>query len=261
MSMVSYAAAAGWQKYATPENLKRAKRAAETIWAAYKEHQGRKKRRVGDPVHSSTAEASFTVPHSDVTFTTRNFGVAGLINIERDKGNYDKRKRFRDIVNVRGVKWCWVVRNNSHDDLRMHYAIVKKKDASTPTSTDFLADIGGEKRYAAVNQTGYTDFHLDCLPINTDEYYIVTHKKFLLPANRTVTPGTFVGRADSRNYIIGDKYIKINRQLRFVEGATEPINQLYVVWWAYKAGSQTISPSLEEFTLSQTFLCYFRSLV
>jgi len=246
---------------AARSGLKRARGYYDKGMSYYRQAK-RVKRMVGEAVGSSTAEATFLNTNSDALVATRALISTPLIRVERDKGTYDKRKRMRDILDIRGVKWCFTIVNRTDEDLTMHYAIVKRKDGTTPNGTEFLGDIGGPNRACSVAEVGYSDHHLDCLPVSTDDYKILTHKKFLLNADtRTAATGILNPAQNRRNYVHRERYIKINRQMRFVEGAVNPIDNLYICWWGYRRGRSTVAAQLDAWSLEQDLTCYFRSLI
>lgn len=243
--------------------LKRVRGYYDTGMSYYRQAK-RLKKMVGEAVGAGTAEATFNADLDDEVFATRAMYSSPLIRIERDKTTFDKRKRYRDIVNVRGVKWCFTVSNNCACDLTVHYAIVKRKDATTPSGDDFLGDIGGAKRYCSVAEATYSDHRLDCLPVNTDDYKILTHKKFLLNGKDGALVGqneTLKAAKNRRNYRHVEKYIKINRQFRFTETDINPIENLYICWWAYRRGEASKTNVLSAYNITQDLTCYFRSLI
>lgn len=221
-----------------------------------------KRQKVGHRRGDGTSKAAKSA--TDRIIDTRELDLIPFIEVTRATGAQQDLSNLRDrnVIQVSGVKFCIQIANLDDRPLRVHYAIVKRKDAVTPTQVDFLGGLGNASRGVDLNTVGLTDGYLDCLPINTDEYIVFKHKKFTLNPKPGSVAATlaYVGNSTSGNYRRLDKYIKINRQFRFEGTATEPIGQFYMVFWAYCVEmSETISRTAK-LQVECEKLVYFRDV-
>lgn len=222
-----------------------------------------KRQKVGHRKGEGTSKAA--TARTDRIVNTRALDLIPFVEITRATASDQDQPslRERNVVYVSGVKFCIQVANLDDRPLRVHYAIVKRKDAITPTGTDFLGGLGSINRGVDLNTVGLVDGYLDCLPINTDEYIVFKHKKFVLnPRPGTVAANlAYVGNSTSGNYRRLEKYIKINRQFRFETSTdTEPIGQLYMVFWCYCVEMSELVSRPQKLQVECEKLVYFRDV-
>lgn len=78
--------------------------------------------------------------------------------------------------------------------------------------------------------TGLSSVEFDCLPINSDEYRILMHKKMVLGGSGADSP--FNTSTMKKNYAKISFYYKLNRQLRFDGTEQSPVSdRIWLVWW------------------------------
>lgn len=220
-------------------NRKRIYRAASTIGRAYKRykrkgsHRTAKRRRFGEPVGLSTTKKSTVVDNVDVTRQTRTLYSMNVTDIRKPAAGVapDIDERSREIVNLRGFKYCMTFNNLTNKPLFVNLAVVVPK---TPLITDiaptvgFFRGTGNERALNFANSLNVNDFR--CRPINSDRYIILMHKRVMLSGN-VQTSGYTTGSGAS--YKVMDGYMKIGRQMRYPTGAgqTTSINQVELVYW------------------------------
>lgn len=209
----------------------------------------RKKRRVtasmGERVGSGAAKC-----HQETSgFTTLNSeSLTSVKLILIPKGdNFNQRQR--DIVNLRGVKICFWVRNNIPNGIPLYFnwALITPKadNLATIPNTDFFRDTGigtdRTKNFAA------TQDWLDgwCSPINTDKYRVHTHKRLRIAGvfnSNDAGPSTTNAKINvgQNGEVMIEKYIKINRQIRFSGTNEFPVGpEMFMVWWCQGSGLGT----------------------
>lgn len=222
-----------------------------------------KRQKVGHRKGEGTSKVS-SPALQNVVLDTRQLAATPFIVVSKNLGNEDlNTNRERNVIHVAGVKFCIQLANLDDRPLRVHYAIVKRKDSVLPTGTDFLGGLGSTNRGVDLNTANIVDGYLDCLPINTDEYIVFKHKKFVLnPKPGGVAAGlNFYGNSTSGNYRRLEKYIKINRQFRFEDSTvTEPIGQLYLVYWCYCVEMNELVARPDKLRIMVEKMVYFRDV-
>jgi len=222
--------------------------AAKTIamrYRKYKQSKAKRRTRIGEEQGTSTTKRDRTFFIENQALSTRTLYVRNLTDIERTTTN-DIDKRQRDIVNFRGVKLCFEIENNNTTvPLIWHYAVISPKGSNTDVSNvgnKLFRASEGNQRFTSFG-TALSSIEFDCLPINSDRWVILTHKKFMLGGRSN--PG-----ADQQTWFrtIQD-YVKVNRQLRYNDDATVGVQcetPILCVWWCdyfSTAGGTSIVPS------------------
>lgn len=167
-----------------------------------------------------------------ISKTTRTLNAVRLLDINRndDGGNFMNERQKRTCM-LSGIKFCSELRNtDAVDSTRPKYVNValvtdKETDGSTVAQStfnggDFFRDYrDGSNRsrdFYTKNADGsfsttsdLSSNELHCLPINTDRYGVLFHKRIKMRPNN----GNFV---DCKNL---DFYVKLKRQLRWDQSA------------------------------------------
>ena len=210
---------------------------------------------IGEPVGSATAKQCRTGQRDHQVISTRTLYNEGLFDIGRGDERY---QRERDIINVRGVKICMEFSNRSTNPMYFHWAIIHPKDGKSGIGApDFFRNQanGGQRGAAFANSLSAEQFH--CLPINTDIYTIIRHRKMVLgPA----VGSTVFSARNTKNYGNVSEYIPIKRQVRYVgPGAANPASgQLWLVFWCDRFGEAKDSvPIPNEMFIGHHSLVYF----
>jgi len=141
--------------------------------------------------------------------------------------------RLYDVMNLRGVTIYLYIENNRTNyttPLTVSMALLGPKDTGTPgqiTATNF---------FRGNNVTRALDFNSDIsglqthtLAVNTDDYYVLFHRRFILGLNNTAWDAS-AENAERNRYF--KKYVKINRQVRYNtddDNATD--GRCYFVMW------------------------------
>lgn len=200
--------------------------------------RARVRRSLGRPVGFSTAKRNDEQTGSTLTMLTKTLYSKGLIAINKDSSADDAiNSRMRDIVNMRGVKICFWVRSLDITDrkpLFFNWAIIvpKQQDTVAPTNdsvgdSEFFRGNGADR--AQDFSTLLTFLDLKCLPINTDRYMVLRHRRLNIAS--ATSSGDPVNNQNGEQFI--EHYIPIKRQLIFdgAIGTLQPKKQMYMVWW------------------------------
>jgi hypothetical protein len=104
--------------------------------------------------------------------------------------------RERQLINLKGFKFCVEVRNETTAPMYYNWAIISPKDstATAISSTEFFRG-NGISRNQAFDTTLSGQMH--CLPINSDKFTILEHKRFRL----NTSTGTTYTNEDGSSYM------------------------------------------------------------
>lgn len=142
-------------------------------------------------------------------------------------------KRSRDIILHKGSKICFDVKSRLKVPAYLNCAIVIPKSANTVNATNILRGNSAEREVAIDNTRSYLD--LRCMPINTDLYTVVKHKRMtILPDSDKSTTVS-----EGRDYRMIEEYIKTNRKIYFNGSASTPLQNMFMVWWCDYYNSPT----------------------
>jgi len=195
-------------------------------------HKRRVRQRIGERVGTGSSKQALSSDSDTTVLLTRTLHVDPLTDISKNiTADENIHERARDIVNFRGAKLCYNFRNQQNNTMLCNFAVlrVKKAGGITPETTDFFRSQGaatGRARNFASNLTAM-EFH--CLPINTDEYDVLMHKRFRIQGLSDASDK----EAQGTNFFKIEKYIKVGRQLRYDSTGGTPTGNsaLYAVYW------------------------------
>lgn len=236
--------------------------AAKKIGRAYRSYRSRKAkfstRNIGERVGSATSKKFTIQDNTAVSFNTRQLYTRDLTAIPRNTTDNDIDQRERQVANIRGVKFCWELRNNADRPLYVNVAILNPKDNDQISGTNFFRGSGNERSVDFSTNLTSSDFH--CRPISTDTFNIVMHKRFRVDPQSGSTPGTYTANV-GRNFLNWNHYQKIKRQVRYenVNTSVAVEGRLFIVFWCdqFMTPSATLSVS-NVLSISERYITYFR---
>jgi len=215
-------------------------------------------RNVGESNGFTTCK-SHSISNTDLTARdTRTLYTSSLCEIP--KGT-EINERMRKHVNLRGFKVCFELLNLQTDPLYLNIAVIAPKatnNQSSPSTTDFFRDTSANRARDFDIALSGLEFH--CLPINTDDYVVLKHKRFRLgPA--PATGASTITQNNSNNYKNVDWYVRLNRQVRWnqPEDDKPTDGDVYVVHWADKMFASAASAQVSSaYGVTKRFVTYFR---
>ncbi len=241
-------------------------RAARTIGRAYRRYRRRRpgtaKRarmnRVGERVGRGGSKRFTTADTNAVLRTTRQLQRREMTAIPGANlaNNIDERQR--DIINLRGFKACWEVRNTSSVPLHLNMAVLAAKegaDADIPNE-GFFRGTGSTRGIDFSNNLNSNDF--SCRPINADKYTVFTHKRWLLNPQGEAAAGD--QNEVGTSFMSLKQYFPIRRQIRYRTNAdTDCETKIYLVWWCDQFQTDTgTAPVSDAIQMSERYITYFR---
>lgn len=182
--------------------------------------------RFGDEPGSSDSKRQATVTDTYQAKSTCTLDVQNVTNIAKDGAGADAiNTRERDVAVIKGFKVCSEIKNiNTSDQMYYNIAVVVARDNLGVPTDDFFRAESGTSRTVNFDPSILTANELHCLPINTDKYIILKHKRIKLLIDNVTSVG--------RNQTNHDFYMPINRQLRWDDALGTPRQDIYILSWA-----------------------------
>lgn len=209
------------------DNRKNIAKAARTIGRAYRKYRKRVRSRIGERVGKQNCKRDITNNVAiQVTKTTRTLYNTELTSLP---AGTSENQRERQIANIRGFKICLELRNATTTPMWFNLAIISDKvdPRNTPGTTDFFRAYGADRTQDFATTLSSNEFH--CLPINTDRYYVLKHKRMCLGAT-TLESASYIENKRN-NYMALNLWVPLKRQLRFPLGSGTPHQAIYMVYW------------------------------
>lgn len=238
-------------------------RAGKTIarwgYKRWKRSKAKRRRVIGEPIGSSSAKSREVVSTLAVNTVvqTRTLYSQELTEIPRSD-NIGERER--DIVNLRGFKICISLRNTNNDPCYYNLALISFKGNACATSentietTKFFRDHNNSRGQDFSQALTALEFH--CLPINTDLYNVITHKRYRIGG---AAVGSSNWNSQSNNFKNIDFYQKIKRQIRFENSDQESSNhKVFFVEWCDRFDQTSGAVPAPGFVSQRKLICYFR---
>lgn len=226
---------------------------------AYKGRQKKRKQAPGpmetlgrSPGHN---ESRRTDRQSVVTsISNKELEQVHLIQIEKDvAADENISKRSRDTVMHKGVKVCFTCKNITTKAVFLNWGLVIPKAQNNVSNVNILRSNGQDRDVTLNNALSFMD--LRCLPINTDMYRVLDHRRILIKPDSDKG----VGNADGGDLRVIEKYVKTNRQIFFDGSTATPLQNIFMVWWVDYYGSPTGSTSLTA-DVSWRLVNYFQDI-
>lgn len=184
-------------------------------------------------------------------------------------------QRLRPIINLRGFNINLMITHhadplvNPKEDriLFCNIAIMSPRAhwlETTPTSTDFNSNFFRHygQNAAASRNVSFTDPNTDyerhILPINVDKWNVIMNKRFKLCELSRTAEQSGVRTNYGKSWKTFEKYIKVNRQIRYDGNVARP--PVYLVMWFGHQGHKSggTSPCV---TIEGTGVTYYREPV
>ena len=175
--------------------------------------------RLGHDVGVATAKSDIG-SSGTVNTDTRTLTREAILNVGKSDAI---NARERDIIDLRGFKICLSAINNlTNLPLYLNVAVLSSKFDPTaqPVTTNFFRGEGNTRGADFDLNRQSVEFH--CLPVNTDKYFVMSHKRYMLSRFGD----------QNQDHLTDTYYVPINRQIRYDTSDGNSTNrQFYLVWW------------------------------
>lgn len=217
---------------------------------SYRKYKSRFSRRnIGERVGTSNVK-NFEIAGTQ-QINTRTLYSATLVAVGRGPGISE---RMRDVINLRGFDINFDVRNDQTDPNKvmfMNIAVLAPKDRLDIDVQDFFrsqSDLNERALDFSIFRTA-VQFHR--LPVNTDKFTILKHKRYTLNPKQ----------AGIRGFRFSTKmYIPLKRQLAYAGTANSTCTTpVFMVWWCdYMFNDTNQQPEVNSATIQYRVVTYFR---
>jgi len=183
--------------------------------------------RIGEQV-SSTNSKSFLAANE--VAIVRNNNTLYTLDLTAFAQGTAMNQRQRQHVNMRGFKICMEVKNTTtNTPIYFNQAVIAPKNTTLGIDTqNFFRQSSDVRAVSFSNALSGLEFH--CLPINTDDYTVLKHRRYVL--NTGNQPGSWNKQGGS-SWINTDWYIPLKRQTRYnnSESTTATDGRVFHVFW------------------------------
>lgn len=204
---------------------------------------------IGYPVGVGTTKRCLSSNTIFFNMSTKNFYQQPLTNVT---GGQNINRRERDVINMRGVRIQMELKNlkaaSDKQQIYFHWCVISDKQ-------DPVSDPDGQEFFRAFDDSRATDFtstlssiQLNGLPINTDRYVVLRHRRMQLSG------------WEIAQYRYVSEWIPLRRQLRY-DAATNgnPVTGgLHLCYWCCYMGEGVSSPILNAVEFSHRAYIYFK---
>lgn len=180
---------------------------------------------VGENSNSNLAKKDLTLFGATVSQDSRTLYTVDLTNIPKGT-NINERNRH--IANVRGFGVNWQIKNVVTSPMMLNIAVISRKKGYNITPTNFFRDYAQSRDVDF--GTALTSNQMHTLPISTDLYSILKHKRIVIAGQDTSATTSGI-----KNWHVGKVYVKLNRQIRYDDdiapGTASAEDRVYLVYW------------------------------
>lgn len=183
-------------------------------------------------------------------YVTRALSQVDLLNIPKLSTSFTMDSRFRDVINLSGIRLSYILSNiNVNDNTLWNICLLGTRDRTNGdiATTNFFRNSSGSDRGLDFS-TALDANVLHNSPINTDDYVVLYRKKFNLAARTS----------DASSVQIVNDYIPLQRQVRY-DGSGDPHQGLRLVFWCDSAAAAGGSAQTTNLTkLGMRALVFFK---
>lgn len=189
------------------------------------------RRQIGERVGIDNAKHTIISQASGSLSFDRAMTSQELTDISQGTG---ENFRLRRLINMRGWKICMEFINFGTEACYLNVAVLHHKQLETVETSDFFGNKGYE-RAIDFGDPSLDALQYHCLPINTDNYVILRHKRYKLVAG-TQSGGT--NDLTGSNHMNLNWYVPLKRQLRYdQDGTAVESGQCWLVYWTSLVGT------------------------
>lgn len=239
------------------KNRRGIKRGARIVRRAYRRGRAKSQKfsrsNIGERVGTGTSKRSVTHTNDNIIRNTRLLYEHSLADIPEGT---DLDARQRKMVNCRGFKICLELKNLINNPMYVNIAVVSPKDGQSNFNADWFRSSDASNRARNFDVTLNSN-EFSCLPINSDAFTILKHKRFqLIPGSTTGSTASQSGRS----YMQLKWWIPLKRQLRYDAAIGQPENgKVHLVYWFTEFATAANDPGLVgAVQMSSRVVAYFK---
>lgn len=237
-------------------------------YAARKIQRTWKKRaqsKIGDPIGSGTSkrQINFVDGATLVSLDNRTAYWHNMADLNTTTSNVINARQ-RDMVQLTGFKVCMQIKNNSDTPLCFNMAVISPRGKQGALGTGAAGNATNIPGFFRSNSTarsvdfnvGITSVQFHCLPINSDDWTVLAHKRSLISPTGSTTD---FNKQLGPNYSQIKEWFSIKRQIRY-DDAGEAEDPVYFIYWydEFQALSGAIAGTVTALQVQREFVTYFK---
>lgn len=212
-------------------------------------------RMVGMPNGSSTSKSTVVNNETQVTRQTRTLYQLDLTAVGPGT---DINRRLRQHVKMTGWKICMEIRCTINTPLYLNIAVLAPKQTTNDTieATNFFRNNEDARSMDfSINRTG---LEMHCCPINSDDYTILKHRRYVL--NTVNQPTASWSKQSGSSWINVNWWVPLRRQVRYLPGesSTATDGRVFHVFWFDVWGNPSGTAAANCANVSSKVITYFR---
>lgn len=254
-ALTAYKVARGYRRYRMAgavarhvvRNSGRYYKAARTIGRAYRRYRSNRtvKRARVEIGHNGKTSAKKNYQVS-VDLIARNSNTQFFNDLTIIPGGSGNNQRLRPMIRLSGFKICMEVVNILSLDLYFNWAIISPKagnTGSTPNFNTFFFRSQDETRGEDFNSTGLSSLLRHCLPINTDRWNVLAHRRYQLAPRMASQTNVPFSNKSTRLKI--ERYVKLNKMIRYESADNASCeDKIWFIYWFGQFGEVSgVAPS------------------
>lgn len=179
---------------------------------------------IGLPFNSVPAKKVALTPGSASWHASRTPYTVHLTNISKATGAQEINKRLKQDINLQGFEIVAHFRNGKNDVLLANFAVVSPTNNrnNPPTFGSFFRDYSASRDVDF--STALTANELHSLPISTDKWRVLMHKRIKFSGTPTYTGG--------KTWIAKKFWVPLHRTIQYKSPSdTEPEDLVFLIYW------------------------------
>jgi len=194
---------------------------------------------------------------NDTSPQARNTRLLYFTNLTAIQQGTGIQNRLRQHADVNGFRIMGEVGSSFDSTLGPVYfneAVLAPRQNSVVTSLDFFRGMSSTR--AQTFDNSLTSNEMSSLPINSDDYAILYHKRRILGrADNAVSGFSYATRS---SYIKINKYVPFKRQVRWTTGNTPTDGAVFHVFWCDAWGAPSGEVPKDAIRTQMRYVTYFR---
>lgn len=217
------------------------------------------KTHIGENNGTTTTKAFIQLNSNALNNSSRTLYTLNLTALQQGT---EINNRLRQHSNIRGFKICMEISNTTNNPIYFNIAVIAPKRVADTTvdtlpTANFFRAQGTSRSQDFSNALTGLEFH--CLPINTDDYTVLKHRRQVLTTY--AQPSTSWNRQYGSSFTNINWYIPLKRQSRYLqtEGRAGPTDgAVYLAYWFATYGSASGTASIIIGNVTTRCVTYYR---
>lgn len=240
-------------------------KAGRTILRAWRGYKRRKRvkarfspRMVGMPNSASTSKTSYINNETQIARDTRTLYALDVTQLGQGS---QINQRLRQHAKVTGFKICMEVRNTEDVPMYFNMCVIAPKNTQSaggpgnrPSEINFFRNnTDARSMNFSISRTG---LELHCCPINSDDYTILRHKRYII---NTANPTNYK-KEYGTSFLNIEEWVSLRRQARYQPGESSDATdgRVFHCFWFDKWGAAADELPSQAALQSSRIITYFR---